>query len=149
MNRGLKSRLHAASGGLAMATIATFLIATVSVELLGSTQSVAQIKQAILYGLALLIPAMAAAGASGFALARKPVAGLVARKLARMRIIAANGILVLVPCAAFLADRAGRGQFDATFQVVQAIEIVAGLTNLWLLSRNLRDGLAMRRPKRT
>lgn len=147
MDRAIKSRFHAVSGGLAMLTIATFLSATISVELLGSMQVVASVKQAILYGLAILIPAMGAAGASGFALARKPVTGLAARKLARMRIAAANGLLVLVPCAVFLASQASQGLFGTAFRTVQLIEIVAGATNLVLLSRNLRDGLAMRRRK--
>ena len=62
-----------------------------------------------------------------------------------MRIIAANGLLVLAPSALFLAWKAGSGEFDAAFIVVQAIELVAGSANLALMGLNIRDGLRMRK----
>lgn len=60
-----------------------------------------------------------------------------------MPIIAANGILVLVPCAIVLAHWANAGAFDARFYLVQAIELLAGATNLALMGLNIRDGLRM------
>jgi hypothetical protein len=59
----------------------------------------------------------------------------------RMRIIAANGILILISSALFLASKAKAGEFDAVFYAVQALELVAGATNLALLGLNMRDGL--------
>ena len=92
-----------------------------------------------------LVPAMAIAGASGFSLGKGWRSPPCMRKKRRMKIIAANGILVLVPSAIFLANKAGAGQFDAAFVAVQAIELIAGAVNITLLSLNMRDGLALRK----
>jgi len=50
---------------------------------------------------------------------------------------------VLVPCAIFLNRWAAASTFDTTFYVVQAIELLAGATNLVLMGLNVRDGLRM------
>ena len=60
-----------------------------------------------------------------------------------MPFIAANGLLVLVPCAIFLNRWAAAGTFDATFYVVQVIELIAGAINLTLSGLNMRDGRRM------
>ena len=60
-----------------------------------------------------------------------------------MPLIAANGILVLVPSAVFLAMKARAGVFDTAFYTVQAVELVAGAFNLVLIGRNIADGLAI------
>ena len=105
-------------------------------------------KTGILYGLAVLVPAMVAAGGSGFSLGGTWRSPVVNAKKRRMKIIAATGILVLLPSAAFLAMKAGQGDFGTSFMVVQGIELVAGASNIVLLGLNMRDGLAMRRRKR-
>ena len=46
-----------------------------------------------------------------------------------------------MPCALFLAWKAGRAQFDLAFYGVQGIELAAGAVNLTLLGLNARDGL--------
>ena len=138
-------RLHAAAGAAALALVATFQIATLSVEIAGDGAAVARVKTAIAWGLLALVPAMAAAGGTGARLAGAPPRGLPARKAKRMRIIAANGVVILVPAALFLAMKANAGALDAAFYTVQAFEIAAGLVNAALLALNLRDGLAMRR----
>ena len=71
-----------------------------------------------------------------------------ARKSRRMKIIAANGILILMPSAFFLALKAQAGAFDTVFYTVQAFEIIAGATNITLLSLNMRDGMALRRRRK-
>ena len=68
---------------------------------------------------------------------------LVDTKKKRMPFIAANGLLVLVPCAIFLNRWAAAGSFDTTFYVVQTIELIAGPINLVLMALNVRDGLRM------
>ena len=136
--------VHPLAGALAFLTIATFWLSTVFSELFGSQAVVTSVKTAIPWGFLLLVPALAAAGGSGFAMAReRQGAALVALKMKRMRIIAANGILVLIPSAFFLASKAAAGEFDTTFYVVQALELVAGATNIALLSLNMRDGLKL------
>jgi hypothetical protein len=94
-------------------------------------------------GLWILIPAIAAAGGSGMFLSRSRKGRLVESKKKRMPFIAANGLLVLVPCAIVLNRWASAGSFDAIFYAVQAIELAAGAVNLTLMGLNVRDGLKM------
>lgn len=133
--------IHPVAGAIAMLIIATFWISTVSSELLGSYEMIVTVKTAIPWGFLLLIPSLAAAGGSGFKLAGARRAGRSAAKARRMPLITANGILVLIPSALFLAAKAGAGEFDAGFYAVQALELLAGAANLTLLGLNMRDGL--------
>jgi len=137
--------LHPIAGILAFFTILTFWLSTVAAELGGDPRAIASVKLGILWGLLLLVPAIAAAGATGFRLGGQSQQPDIARKRRRMPVIALNGILVLVPCAIFLQQRADAGQFDATFTAVQALELVAGAVNLILLGRNIRDGFKLTR----
>lgn len=139
----MTKRIHPIAGALALLTILTFWLSTVLSELLGSEAAVTAVKTTIPWGFFLLVPALAAAGGSGAALSKGRRGGLVGRKLRRMSFIAANGIMVLIPAALFLAHKARLGEFDGVFYAVQAIELVAGAGNLTLLSLNLRDGLKM------
>lgn len=134
------TRLHALAGGLGLALIAVFWTATVVADLSGHPAAIAFVKTAILWGLLLLIPAMAAVGASGVRLARDRAGAVVRHKRRRMPVIALNGLVILVPCAVFLAGRANAGVFDAAFVVVQSVELAAGAANVALMSLNLRDG---------
>lgn len=68
---------------------------------------------------------------------------LVEAKKKRMPFIAANGLLVLVPCAILLNRWAAAGSFDVSFYIVQAVELVFGAINLALMGLNVRDGLRM------
>lgn len=136
--------IHPVAGTLALLTIATFWLSTALSELFASQAAVTAVKIAIPWGFLLLIPAMAAAGGSGFALAKGRRAGLVGTKIKRMPLIAVNGILVLIPCALFLAFKARAAEFDAAFYAVQALELTAGAANIALLSLNMRDGLMMK-----
>ncbi|PKR88314.1 hypothetical protein CXZ10_14930 [Pleomorphomonas diazotrophica] len=135
--------VHPVAGALAMLTIAAFWLSTALSELFGTADTVVAVKTAIPWGFLLLIPAMAATGGSGLSLARGRRAGLLGVKLRRMRIIAANGVLILVPAALFLAAKAADGAFDTAFYAVQAIELLAGALNLTLFALNMRDGLRM------
>jgi hypothetical protein len=136
--------IHPLAGTLAMLTIATFWLSTAITELFASDAVVIAVKTAIPWGFLLLIPALMAAGGSGFALASGRRAGLVGAKIKRMPLIAANGIMILIPAALFLASKATAGAFDAVFYGVQALELAAGAANIALLGLNLRDGLRMR-----
>ena len=84
---------------------------------------------------------MAMTGGTGFALSKHTIGPLVDRKKKRMPFIAANGILVLMPAAIFLAKWASDGAFDTRFYIVQGIELLAGIVNLSLMGLNIRDGL--------
>jgi len=67
------------------------------------------------------------------------------RKKRRMPFIAGNGLLILVPSALYLAALASRGDFGIIFYTVQALELVAGATNLVLMALNIGDGLRLTR----
>lgn len=135
--------VHPVAGAVALLTIATFWLSTALTELFGSKAAIVAVKSAIPWGFLLLIPALAAAGGSGFALAKGARAGLIGMKLKRMPFIAANGLLILIPSALFLAFKAKAGEFDLAFYLVQALELVAGPVNMALLGLNMRDGLKM------
>lgn len=135
--------VHPLVGSAALLTISAFWIATVSSELTGSPAPVVTVKLLIPWGLLLLVPTLAVAGGSGFALARGRHGRRIDAKRRRMRIIAANGLLVLVPSALFLAAKARAGELDAVFYAVQLVELLAGAINITLLGRSLRDGLAL------
>lgn len=136
--------IHPAAGALAICTIAIFWLSTALAELFGSPGLIVAVKTAIPWGFLLLIPALIATGGSGFALAKGRKAGLVRVKLKRMPWIAANGILVLIPSALFLASKARAGELDSSFYAVQALELAVGAVNLALLGLNMRDGLKMK-----
>ncbi len=136
--------VHRVGGILAPLCIATFFLSTLLVELFGSHQAVTQLKSLIVTpGLWILIPAIAAAGGSGFFLSKSRRGRLVDAKKKRMPFIAANGLFVLVPCAIVLNRWAAAGAFDTAFYGVQAVELIAGAINLVLMGMNVRDGFRM------
>lgn len=140
----MKPVIHAAAATTVILVIATFWVSTVASELLFDQTAIAAVKRVIaIYGLAILVPALALTGATGFALARARKGALVAGKTKRMPFIALNGMLVLVPAALYLYYKSGAGEFDTLFHAVQAIELGAGLTQLVLMSLNFRDGLRL------
>jgi hypothetical protein len=141
----MKTKIHAFAGALALLTICTFWSATAITELFGDGPAIAAVKNGILTGMLVLVPSMAVAGASGLSLGKGWRSPAVQRKKQRMKVIAANGLLVLLPSAVFLANKAGGGEFDTAFVTVQAMELAAGAVNMTLLSLNLMDGLALRR----
>lgn len=139
----MKSKLHGIAGAVALACIATFWVSTLVSELFLSEASVVAVKNGILMAMWVLIPAMATAGGSGFVLSRTRKGRLVDVKMRRMRVIAANGLLVLLPSAFALASMANAGRFDGLFYGVQVVELMAGAVNVVLLALNMRDGLRM------
>ena len=140
----MKERVHFIAAVVATLTIATFFVSTLLVEFLGSLDAVAQVKKLIvLPGLWILVPAIAATGGTGFALSKSRQGRLVDAKRKRMPFIAANGLMILIPCAIFLDSWASQSLFDARFYLVQGLELAAGGTNLILMGLNMRDGLML------
>lgn len=139
----MKSKLHALAGAIALLCIGAFWTSSLVSELFFDERSVVHVKNGILRAMWLLIPAMAATGASGFALGKGRSGRLVDAKKRRMRLVAANGILILLPSAFALASMANAGRFDALFYAVQALELLAGAVNVVLIALNMRDGLRL------
>lgn len=140
----MPKRIHLIMGILSLLCIATFFTSTVLVELLGSHAAVAQLKSLIVTpGLWILLPCLAMTGGSGMFLGKSRKGRLVESKKKRMPLVAANGLLILVPCAIFLNRWAATGTFDSNFYAVQALELLAGVANVTLLALNVRDGLRL------
>lgn len=140
----MKTRIHALAGALALLTVAAFWTSTVVAEVFLSGVAVARVKTGILYGMILLVPALMITAGSGFSLSARHAGARVAAKKRRMPFIAANGLLILLPAAFFLQGRAAADDFDRCFYVVQAIELLAGGANLFLMGLNLCDGIRLR-----
>ena len=140
----MKPVIHAIAGTTAMLTIATFWTSTLISELFLDQAAVVAVKHAIaVYGLAVLICAMALTGSSGVVLGKIRKGRLVEQKKTRMRFIGINGLLVMLPSALYLYSKSAVAEFDTLFYVVQALELSAGLIQLSLMSQNFRDGLKL------
>ncbi len=136
--------IHRIAGLLATGTIATFLTATLVAWLSGSHTTIALIAHRIVVpGLFILIPALATTGGSGFWLSQSRTGRLVSVKIRRMRLIALNGVLILVPTALFLNHLTHTGSFSTLFMIIQVGEWLAGIVNMTLMGLNIRDGLRM------
>ncbi|RYH01717.1 hypothetical protein EU805_13790 [Salipiger sp. IMCC34102] len=144
MSRTTLVALHGVASAAALLTIATFWVSALTAELVLSSAGVVAVRTAILYALPVLVIAMIVTGASGARLAGRSKAPVVRAKRRRMALVAGNGMLVLVPSVIFLWWRAQAGLLDATFGLVQIIELAAGAVNIVLLALNMKAGLAMR-----
>jgi len=140
----MPKKIHLIAGMLATLTIATFFLSTLGTELFGTYETVAIVKAWIVMpGLLILVPAIAATGGSGMFMSKSLQGRLVEAKKKRMPFIAANGLLIMIPCAIVLNRWAAAGTFDTTFYVVQALELLVGAVNLTLMGMNIRDGMKM------
>lgn len=142
------SIVHKTAAMLALSLIIIFFTSSIIVELLGSQESILTVKTAILYGIGLLISAMAVTGITGAKLAakRRALPTPLVRKKKRMPFVACNGLLVLTPLAIYLQHLANLGEFGELFYTLQGIELVAGGVNIYLMVLNIRDALALKRP---
>ena len=139
----MKPVFHAFAGTTAMLIIASFWTSTLVSELFMDHAAVAAVKLGIVYGLFLLVPCLAATGGSGFVLGKSRKERLLDQKKKRMRIIAANGLFVMIPSALFLNYKAAAGEFDVSFYAVQLAELAVGAVQLTLMGMNFRDGLRL------
>ena len=145
MSRPILVRIHLAGAVGALAIIAAFLASSTVIELSGSPGDVRVLRHVILIGLPLLIGSMAAAGLTGRSLAGRSRAAVVRRKQRRLQIVAAAGLLVLIPCAVILNFLAGSAHAGVLPGALEITEIVAGGVNLALLALNFRDGRGLTR----
>lgn len=137
----ITSRVHGLAGIVAMLTVLCFWSATLLSELFMSHEAVDFVKRSILYGLAILIPSMALAGASGAALGRKRGGRLLELKKKRMKMLAITGFLIMLPSAVFLHLKSAANEFDALFYAIQSLELAGGIVQFMLLAKNFRAGL--------
>ena len=148
MNRKNLVKIHASASFLGFLFILSFWMSTLISELFMSYETIAMVKQSILYAFIFFIPAMIIAGISGNKLGAKSSHPNVLAKKKRMPFIVLNGLIILLPSAFYLSYLANLGQFNSTFYTVQAIELLAGAVNLTLMGLNIRDGLGIHRQKK-
>lgn len=141
-------KIHAAAASIALLLIITFFSSSIISEISGDAQTITMIKNAIFYGIWVLIPVMMITGATGANLAGNAKKGLIGKKMKRMPLIAMNGLLILVPAAIYLRSLALAGEFNSTFYVIQGAELIAGGVNIVLMSMNFRDGIKVSKAKR-
>ena len=139
----MKTRIHAIAGATGFVLIFLFWTSTLLSELFASQETVAQIKSLILSGMFILIPAMIVAGGSGTVMGKNRQDEALLAKKKRMPFIAANGLLILLPAAWFLAGKANAGEFDTIFYLIQMVELIAGGANLTMMAFNIKDGLIL------
>lgn len=134
-------RIHPLAGAVALGLIALFWLSTVIAEASGSLAAIVAVKRGVVLLLPALVIAVIATGVTG----RRGASGRAPAKRRRMMVIAANGVLVLVPCALALYYLAAGGRFDTVFVAIQAMELAAGAVNITLMRLNFRDGMRLRR----
>lgn len=140
----MKPVVHAIAGTTAMLTIATSWASTLVSELFLDHAAIVTVKHSIvIYGLAVLVLTMAITGSSGFALGKTHKGRLLKQKKKRMSFIGGNGLLVMIPSALFLYNKAAAGEFDEVYYMVQSVELLMGLVQLTLMALNFRDGLKL------
>ncbi|WP_226553267.1 hypothetical protein [Celeribacter naphthalenivorans] len=138
-------KLHAAFGAAALLIIATFWTATVTTIVIGDKYLIVMAKTGIAWGLLALIPMLILTGVSGSQLGQNMRGALIGAKQKRMKLIAFNGIVFLVPAALILLPLAMQGQGGPLYWAVQTLELLAGAANITLLGLNMRDGLRLTR----
>jgi len=138
-------KFHAAFGAAALLIIATFWAATVTTIVIGDKYLIVMAKTGIAWGLWALIPMLILTGLSGNRLGQNLRGPLIGAKQKRMKIIAFNGIIFLVPSALILVPLAMQGQGGLLYWGIQTVELLAGAANITLLSFNMRDGLRLSR----
>lgn len=143
MNRVTMKRIHKMAAVIAFLMIVSFFSSSLFADIFGDHEIIAQVKQTILYSVGLLVIAMMTTGITANKLYGAKVQGALAVKQKRMKIAAANGVVILIPAAIFLARWSVAGQFDSLYWTVQGIELIAGATNAILLGLNIRDGIRL------
>jgi hypothetical protein len=144
----VKGRVHATAAIVAIVLVATFMTATITVEVLGDADAVLATKTAILFALLLLIPSVMIAGGTGRSLVAGRTSPLLRAKQRRTAAVAVIGLGVLLPAAVILRALAAADDHGLTFLLVQAVELVGGAVNLVLLGLNARAGRTLTAARR-
>jgi hypothetical protein len=136
--------IHGLAGALAILTIATFWSSSFVSEVFLTDAAVIEVKRSIVnYGLLPFVLLMAISGGSGNFLTKNRQNMIIRSKMRRMKILALNGFIVMIPSALYLHHKASLSEFDRIFYSVQVLELAVGLLQLFLLSQNFREGLLL------
>ncbi len=147
MKQGNLIRLHIMATAIAVVTIASFFSFSLVAEILGDEVLIKQVKTAIVFCLPIMIVTMPILGLSGKKLAGSSNGPLIVTKMNRMKLIAANGI-ILILLAIYLYYHAVFKTINNTFLYVQIIELCMGAFNLILIAANIKSGMKLSSRKR-
>ncbi len=136
--------LHATAATFSLIIIIIFISSTLVAELFLTPIAIVNVKSSIFKGIFILIPIIILTAISGNILARKRSGKLIQDKQKRMLFIAINGVCILLPAAIFLNHQANLGHFSINFYIVQLLEIIFGILQIILLSKNFYAGLKLR-----
>lgn len=139
MNSKTTKTIHKTAGILALIVILAFFSSSLYAEIDGDQELIKLVKTGILYGILLLFVIMPATVVTGRKLAGKQTSTVLNRKTIRMRLIAANAIILII-LAITLYFRATNNMIDHTFVIIQLVEFLFGLSNAGLLILMIRDG---------
>ncbi len=141
--------IHRSASAAFLLCILSFFSSTVISMLFSEAPGRTAVKELIVFpGLILLVLAAALTGITGRLLAFDRSGKLIEKKLKRMKLIAANGVIILIPCAFSLRYMAVNGFFDTIYYAVQTLELAAGFLNIVLIVMNFRAGFRLSANKR-
>jgi hypothetical protein len=126
----------------AVITIITlFLTSTMVSEIAGDQSSIIEVKQTIVYGLAVLAACMFTVAITAIRLRTEYPDNVDIKTVIRiMRLVGFNGLFFLVPLAFTLNYLAQNKEFGYNFYGLQIVEIFCGSINLFLLRKMLLNG---------
>lgn len=136
--------IHGIVANVVILIVIVFWGSTVISELLLDQQAIKMVKQSIVYyGLPFMVVAMMITGMTGFLLGKESNYLPILNKKKRMPFIIFNGLFVMVPLAIYLNYKAANNVFDTWFFVVQVVELLMGIIQLSLLSKNFMEGIKL------
>jgi len=139
----MKALAHAVAGLLGFLLVVAFVSSTLVSLLFAGPAAVATVKGLILKGVALLIPCLLGAGASGMSLLGTRTDSLALIKQKRGPVAFMTSLFVLLPSAFLLSRWASAGDLGGLFYAVQGIELAGQAVCFVMIGRNIRDGLAL------
>jgi len=135
------SLVHRLAAIAAFGIIASFMIATIVSEFNGDHELIAIVKKSIYFTIPFLVIFMVITVVSGRKLASSYQHNpYVESKAKRMKWIGLNAFIFLIPLAVVLHLFAESGRIDTTFYLLQLVEIVFGIINLYLFVKMFREG---------
>ena len=145
MTKSTLKNIHKLAAICAFIFIATFQISTVISDIFATPAQIAYVKRVILMFVPVLMLSMIATGLTANKLYPGILKGQFKIKQIRLKIAAANGVLILLPAAIVLARWSELGEFGVLYWTVQALEIIVGLINITMIGLNIRDGIRLGR----
>jgi hypothetical protein len=120
--------------------IASFMISSLVSEFIGNHFLIANVKRTIFYSLLLLIMCMILTAVSTKKLTSlHPNIPLYLINVKRIKLIGLNGVIFLAPLATVLNYFAHKDNLDTTFYLLQSLELICGLINIFLFIKMFID----------